>query len=104
MKATELPHHVIALNVGDIVTVITRPDAFTERNGKARDGFRTRDSRYCWGRISPTTLSPRRSMSGKADAAFFGSLPENVAPSTDDNPFFFYTSRFGEFFSRPPWR
>src|SRR5712672_4669862 len=34
-------------------------------------------------------------MSGKADAAFFASLPENVTPSTDDNPFFFYTTRFG---------
>jgi hypothetical protein len=29
-------------------------------------------------------------MSGKADAAFFASLPEDVAPSTDDNPFFFF--------------
>ena len=35
-------------------------------------------------------------MSGKADAAFFNSLPENIAPSTDDNPFFFYTSRLGD--------
>ena len=35
-------------------------------------------------------------MSGKADAAFFASLPENIAPSTDDNPFFFYTARFGD--------
>ena len=34
-------------------------------------------------------------LSGKADAAFFASLPENIAPSTDDNPFFFYTARFG---------
>jgi len=34
-------------------------------------------------------------MSGKAGAAFFASLPENVTPSTDDNPFFFYTTRFG---------
>ena len=40
-------------------------------------------------------------MSGKADAAFFASLPENIAPSTDDNPFFFYTARFGDFFARP---
>ena len=38
-------------------------------------------------------------MSGKADAAFFASLPENIAPSTDDNPFFFYTARFGNFFA-----
>ena len=34
-------------------------------------------------------------MSGKADAAYFASLPENVTPSTDDNRFFFYTARFG---------
>ena len=40
-------------------------------------------------------------MSGKADAAFFASLPENIAPSTDDNPFFFYTARFGDFVSMP---
>ena len=36
-------------------------------------------------------------LSGTADAAFFASLPENVTPSTDDNPFFFYTARFGDF-------
>ena len=35
-------------------------------------------------------------MSGKANAAFFDSLPENIAPSTDDNPFFFYTARLGD--------
>jgi hypothetical protein len=40
-------------------------------------------------------------MSGKADAAFFAALPENIAPSTDDNPFFFYTARFGELVARP---
>src|SRR5260370_39525315 len=40
-------------------------------------------------------------MSGKADQAFFASLPENVAPSTDDNPFFFFTQRFSNFVARP---
>ena len=40
-------------------------------------------------------------MSGWADAAFFASLPENVTPSTDDKPFFFYTARFGELIARP---
>jgi hypothetical protein len=29
VPAAELPHHIVALNVGNIVTVITRPDAFT---------------------------------------------------------------------------
>jgi hypothetical protein len=38
-------------------------------------------------------------MSGKADAAYFASLPENIVASTDDNPFFFYTARFGQFVS-----
>jgi hypothetical protein len=40
-------------------------------------------------------------MSGKADAGFFASLPENVAPSTDDNPFFFFTARFGDLVGMP---
>ena len=40
-------------------------------------------------------------ISGKADAAYFASLPENVTPSTDDNPFFFYTARFGDFVAAP---
>jgi hypothetical protein len=32
-------------------------------------------------------------LAGQADADFFRSLPEDVSPSTDNNPFFFYTSR-----------
>src|SRR5665811_1688107 len=40
-------------------------------------------------------------MSGKAYAAFFASLPENIIPSTDDNPFFFYTARFGNLAATP---
>jgi hypothetical protein len=40
-------------------------------------------------------------MSGKADQAFFASLPENIAPSTDDNPFFFFTQRFSSFVTQP---
>jgi hypothetical protein len=38
-------------------------------------------------------------LSGKADAAFFASLAENITPSTDDNPFFFYTARLGNLVS-----
>jgi hypothetical protein len=40
-------------------------------------------------------------MSGKADAAYFNALAENIAPSTDDSPFFFYTARLGRFFGAP---
>jgi hypothetical protein len=42
-------------------------------------------------------------LSDKADAAFFDSLPENIAPSTDDKPFFFFTSRFGDLTNTYPW-
>ena len=106
VPAAELKDHVIALNVGNIVTVITRPDAFTDcAMAGARDGgLRPRASRSCWGRTSPSTASRRNLMSGKADAAYFASLPENVTPSTDDNPFFFYTARFGDLVDRPACR
>ena len=42
-------------------------------------------------------------LSDKANQAFFDSLPENIAASTDDNPFFFYTSRFSDFVSTQSW-
>jgi hypothetical protein len=79
----------------DIVTVITRPDAFT-------DGAMARRAREASGPGLQDTAGAGRHfrrghldvMSGKADAAFFASLPENITPSTDDNPFFFYTARF----------
>jgi len=57
--AAELAQHVVALNVGNIVTVITRPDAFTNAQWQVRaQGF--------WPRASDTagadvvsTPSPR---------------------------------------------
>jgi SAM-dependent methyltransferase len=96
----ELVRHVIAVNVGDIVNVITRPDAFTDAQWHAAharlvaQGFKVL--------LGPdTTFDALTStlMSGKADQAFLDSLPENIAPSTDDNPFFFYTARFGDLFA-----
>ena len=90
------------MNVDNIVTVITRPDAFTNtqwQDAQARlqaQGFKIMlGPGVAFDAVTSTLLS------GKADAAFFASLPENVTPSTDDNPFFFYTARFGEFFSKP---
>ena len=35
-------------------------------------------------------------LSGRADDAFFASLPQDITPSTDDKPFFFYTKRLGD--------
>ncbi len=100
VPSAELPRHVVALNVGDIVTVITRPDAFTDAEWQAA---RTRLSAQgfkillapdvAYDNVTSTLLS------SKADQAFLDSLPENIAASTDDNPFFFYTARLGDLLS-----
>jgi hypothetical protein len=103
VPAAELSDHVIALNVGNIVTVITRPDAFTKaqwQDARARllaQGFKILIGPDVTFDTVTSTL-----MSGKADAAFFASLPENISPSTDDNPFFFfYTARFADLVGKP---
>ncbi|WP_246731341.1 hypothetical protein [Methylocapsa sp. S129] len=95
VSAAELPRHVIALNVGDIVTVITRPDAFTDAQWQgARDRLAAQGFKILLGPDVAYDAVTSTLLSGDADAAFFESLPENIAPSTDDNPFFFYTARF----------
>jgi SAM-dependent methyltransferase len=102
VAATELTRHLVALNVGNIVTVITRPDAFTDdqwRGARLRllaQGFKILLAPDVAFDNVTSTL-----MSGKADTDFFASLPENITPSTDDNPFFFYTARFGDLVTRP---
>jgi hypothetical protein len=102
VPASGLKDHVIALNVGNIVTVITRPDAFTDAEWQ---GARARLQAQGFGILLGPDIAfdavTTTLMSGKADAAFFASLPENVAPSTDDNPFFFYTARFGDLVGMP---
>jgi len=103
VSAAELPRHVVALNVDKIVTVITRPDAFTDAQWQnARTSFQEQGFKILLGpdvafdRVTSTLLS------GKANAAFFRALPENIAPSTDNKPFFFYTSRVGDLLTRAP--
>ena len=83
-------NHVVALNVGNIITVITRPDAFTDAQWQgARARLLAQGFKILLGPdVSFDTITSTL-MSGKADAAFFASLPENIIPSTDDNPFFF---------------
>ena len=90
VPAAELSQHVIALNVDNIVTVITRPDAFTDGQWQAaRDRLLAQGFKIMLGPDVAFDAVTSTLMSGKADAAFFASLPENIAPSTDDNPFFF---------------
>jgi SAM-dependent methyltransferase len=102
VPAAELANHVIALNVGNIVTVITRPDAFAAAQWQgARARLLAQGFKIMLGPDVTFDATTSELMSGKADAAFFASLPENIAPSTDDNPFFFYTSRFADLLARP---
>jgi spermidine synthase len=102
VPAAELARHVIAVNSGPIVTVMTRPDAFTDAEWRAAKARLTAQNfkvilapDVAYDNVTTTLLS------GKADAAFFASLPENIAASTDDSPFFFYTHRLSDFLTKP---
>jgi spermidine synthase len=102
VSADELSRHVVALNVGQIVTVITRPDAFTDVEWQAaRERLQARGFKIMLGPDVGFDTVTSTLLSGKADAAYFASLPENITPSTDDNPFFFYTARFGDLVTMP---
>jgi SAM-dependent methyltransferase len=102
VPAAELQNHVIALNVDNIVTVITRPDAFTQAQWQgARDRLLAQGFKILLGPDVTFDTITSTLMSGKADATFFASLPQNISPSTDDNPFFFYTARFGDLVAKP---
>jgi SAM-dependent methyltransferase len=98
VAASTLRDHLIALNVDNIVTIITRPDAFTAAEWQAaRARLSAQGFKIMLGPDVAFDDVTSALMSGKADAAFFASLPENIVASTDDNPFFFYTARFGQF-------
>lgn len=102
VPAASLKNHLIALNVGNIVTVITRPDAFTDAEWQAaRARLAAQGFTIMMGPDVGFDAVTTKLMSGTADAAWFAQLPENITPSTDDNPFFFYTARFGEFVAAP---
>jgi SAM-dependent methyltransferase len=102
VPAAELQDHVIALNVDNIVTVITRPEAFTKAQWQgARARLLAQGFKILIGPDVTFDTVTSTLMSGKADAAFFASLPQNITPSTDDNPFFFYTARFGDLIAKP---
>jgi hypothetical protein len=102
VPAAELSDHVVAVNVDNIVTVMTRPDAFSNAQWlDARMRLQAQGFKILLGPdVSYDTVTSTL-MSGKADPAFFASLPENITPSTDDNPFFFFTERFGNLLARP---
>jgi len=102
VPAAGLKDHLIALNVGNIVNVITRPDAFTSAEWQsARERLQAQGFKILMGPDIAFDAVTTKLISGTADAAYFASLPENVTPSTDDNPFFFYTARFGDFVAAP---
>jgi hypothetical protein len=86
------------------VTVITRPDAFTDAQWQgARERLQAQGFKIFLGPDVTFDAITSTLLSDKADAAFFDSLPENIAPSTDDKPFFFFTSRIGDLTNMYPW-
>lgn len=102
VSPAKLTQHVIALNVGEIVTVITRPDAFSPSAwNAARERITAQGFKILLGPGINFDSVTSTLMSGKADDAYFKSLAENITPSTDDKPFFFYTSRLGELITNP---
>ena len=104
VPAAELRHHIVALNVGNIVTVITRPDAFSDAQWReARGRLQAQGFKIFLGPDIAFDAITSTLLSDKADGAFFDSLPENIAPSTDDKPFFFFTSRLGDLTNMYPW-
>lgn len=97
VSATEMARHLVAVNVGGIVNVVTLPTALTDAEWQAArarlegQGFTVLlGPDVAYDSVTSTILS------GEADAAFFESMPQNVAPSTDDKPFFFYTARLAD--------
>ena len=97
VAAADLPNHVIAVNVGDVVTVMTRPDSLSPAQWKAaRARLAAQGFKILLGPDVSYDAVTSTLLSGNADAAFFASLTENVTPSTDDNPFFFYTARLSD--------
>jgi spermidine synthase len=102
VPAAELSDHVVAVNVDNIVTVITRPDTFTKAQWRdARTRLEAQGFKVLLGPDVTYDTVTSTLMSGKADTAFFASLVENITPSTDDNPFFFFTERFKNLLAKP---
>jgi SAM-dependent methyltransferase len=94
VPATELSRHVIAVNVDNIVTVMTRPEPFTDGQWRAaRERLDAQGFKILLGPDAGFDAVTSTLVSGAAGKAFFDQLPENIAASTDDNPFFFYTAR-----------
>lgn len=99
----QLPRHVVAVNAARIVNVITRPVPFGDAEWRqARAALEDQGFKILLGPGVTYDDVTSTILTGNADAAFFDSLPENVSPSTDDKPFFFYTSRLHSLIGQSP--
>jgi hypothetical protein len=95
--AGELQKHVIALKAKDIVTVITSPTAIPpELWQRAQTELLAQGFEIMLGPSTAFDSVTSKLLSDDATAEFFDAQPEYISPSTDDKPFFFYTSRFGD--------
>src|SRR6185503_9330193 len=80
VSAGELRHHVVAVNVGNIVTVIARPDAFSDAEWQgARARLQAQGFKILLGPDVTFDAVTSTLLSDKADQVFFDSLPENIA-------------------------
>ncbi|MGE0667271.1 MAG: hypothetical protein AB7O49_12000 [Sphingomonadales bacterium] len=99
----QLDRHVIAVNERAIVNVITRPDPFTDAEWlAARQRLEAQGFTVLLGPGLAHDRITTAILSGKADRRFYDGLPANVAPSTDDKPFFFYSTRIGDLLKASP--
>jgi spermidine synthase len=96
IPSVELRQHIIAVSGVNVATVITHPDAFTNAQWQAaRTRLEAQGFKILLGPDVTFDTVTSTLLSGNADATFFESLPENITPSTDDNPFFFFTEQLG---------
>jgi hypothetical protein len=91
---TEIRRHIFTFNAGPIVTVVVSPTAFTP--AETAHAYKTAKEKGFNILVAPDFAIDeisRTIASGKATTAFYDGLPFNVAASTDDHPFFFFTAR-----------
>ena len=81
VPAAELQGHMIALNVDNIVTVITRPDTFTKAEWQgARERLLAQGFKILLGPDVPLDTITSTLMSRKLDAAIFALLLHTITP------------------------
>lgn len=100
VPATEVRQHILAMSGGSISSVAISVDAFSpDEIARARALVETRGFVMLLDPDKAVDGVAATIADGRADPAFFASLPFDVTPPTDDRPFFFQTRRIGSVFT-----